>query len=258
MSRIAEYRDRLRQTPLDQWEPYLRAESRLPGPRGNLELAHAVADLAGERSGESGFTDRLLAWAALDPDTEPTNTPGEFLAFCGVLGIGEVAARADGNGPAPAAWAAELRRHAADSRWRVREAVAQALQRVGDRDLESLRAEAEALSAAGWLERRAAMAAVCEPRLLKDPDHAAWVVDLLDRITRSLVAADDASDHARVLRKALGYGWSVAIVASPAAGRAAFKRWAEHDHPDARWIVRENLKKNRLRKFDADWVASFR
>jgi hypothetical protein len=258
MSRIAEYRERLRDLPVDQWEAYLLAESRLPGPRGNLELANAVADLAGE----PGVLDRLQHWAAIDADCAPTNTPGEFLAFCGVLGKGEAAARVvAGNGEGgfvadAGPLMAELRTHAADPRWRVREAVAQAFQRVGDRDLAELRAQAELLADSGWLDRRAAVAAVCEPRLLKDPDHAAWVVDLLDRITRSLAERDDADPDRRVLRQALGYGWSVAIVAGPEVGRAAFERWADHPHPDARWIVRENLKKNRLRKLDADWVAA--
>ena len=59
----------------------------------------------------------------------------------------------------------------------------------------------------------------------------------------------------RVLRQALGYGWSVAIVGSPATGKAAFERWIDDDDPDVRWIVRENLKKARLRSVDAVWVA---
>ena len=41
MSKIDQYRAVLR--TLVDWEPFLRAESGLPGPRGNLELAAAVA-----------------------------------------------------------------------------------------------------------------------------------------------------------------------------------------------------------------------
>jgi len=40
MSRVEHYRDKLR--TLDDWDPFLLAESRLPGPTANLELA--VAD----------------------------------------------------------------------------------------------------------------------------------------------------------------------------------------------------------------------
>ena len=43
MSKINDYREILK--TLDDWDDYLRGESNLPGPRGNLELAHAAADL---------------------------------------------------------------------------------------------------------------------------------------------------------------------------------------------------------------------
>jgi hypothetical protein len=36
------YREKLR--TLDNWDSYLLEESGLPGPRGNIELAQAVAD----------------------------------------------------------------------------------------------------------------------------------------------------------------------------------------------------------------------
>ena len=62
----------------------------------------------------------------------------------------------------------------------------------------------------------------------------------------------------RVLRKALGYGWSVVIVAAPARGRAVFERLAASDHPDIRWIVRANLAKARLPRLDRRGWSDFR
>jgi hypothetical protein len=53
----------------------------------------------------------------------------------------------------------------------------------------------------------------------------------------------------------MGYCWSVAIAASPSGGKAAFENWVGHPHADINWIVRENLKKNRLVKMDSAWVA---
>ena len=85
MSKIDDYRGTLR--VLDDWEPFLLQESGLPGPRGNLELAQAVADEGDER-----LFHRLLAF---DPDSSPTNTPQEFLAFCGALGLGRLLAEGD-------------------------------------------------------------------------------------------------------------------------------------------------------------------
>jgi hypothetical protein len=51
-----------------------------------------------------------------------------------------------------------------------------------------------------------------------------------------------------VLRQALGYCWSVAIVGAPEVGMPMFEKWMRSEDPDVRWIVRENLKKDRLRK----------
>ena len=75
---------------------------------------------------------------------------------------------------------AELRRHATDPRWRAREAVAMALQRLGDADMDALLDEMERWAGGRPLEQRAAAAALCEPRLLRDPAHAARVLAVLD------------------------------------------------------------------------------
>jgi hypothetical protein len=40
--RVAAYRTELRE--LEDWEPYLKKHSGLPGPRANLELVAAVAE----------------------------------------------------------------------------------------------------------------------------------------------------------------------------------------------------------------------
>ena len=48
MSKIDDYRQTLKR--LDNWIPFLLKESGLPGPRGNLELAYAVAEEGNSRS----------------------------------------------------------------------------------------------------------------------------------------------------------------------------------------------------------------
>ena len=42
MSKMEEYREALR--ALDNWDSFLLQESGLPGPRGNIELARAMAE----------------------------------------------------------------------------------------------------------------------------------------------------------------------------------------------------------------------
>ena len=188
--------------------------------------------------------------SSLAPLSRRTNDPREFLAFCGVLGMGRLLAEGDRRALGP------IRRAAADSRWRLREACAQALQRLGDVDMEALCREMADWADGNLLERRAAMAALCEPRLLGLPERARAALDLLDRITASIrEVGGRRSDEFRALRKGLGYGWSVAIAALPNVGRPMFERWLEDGDPDIRWIVRENLKKKRLQRMDEVWTS---
>jgi hypothetical protein len=83
MSKVDDYRQIL--GTLKDWDTFLLQESGLPGPRGNLELAQAVAD-----EGDATLFKRYLAF---DAEQAPTNSPLEFLAFCGVVGLGKLLAQ---------------------------------------------------------------------------------------------------------------------------------------------------------------------
>ena len=151
-----------------------------------------------------------------------------------------------------------LRRFAGDPRWRVREAAATTLQLWGDSDIRGLVAAMDEWSTGGYYEQRAAVAALCEPRLLKDGAVCAALFDLLDRVTAAVECSGQPqrrADDFRALRQTLGYGWSVAVAASPQAGKPRLARWIANTDRDVRWVVRENLKKKRLLRLDPEWVA---
>lgn len=239
MRKIDDYRHALRRRR--DWDAHLRAHSGLPGPRGNLELAAAAA-----AEGDRRRFDRYLA---LTPDQAPENTPEVFLVVCGLLGYGRLLA--EGN----LSLLPRLRHLANDPRWRVREAVAMALQSWGDADILALLGEMRAWSQGSLLEQRAALAAVSEPRLLTNRRTTAAVLSLLDRITRHLhKERDRRSEPFRVLRQTLGYAWSIAVAADLEHGRPRFERWVLSDDPDLRWVARQNLTKNRLRRSDPAWT----
>jgi hypothetical protein len=243
MSKTELYRQNLRS--LVDWDTFLMQESGLPGPRGNLELAQAVAD--------EGTLALFERYAALDANQAPTNSPAEFLMVCGVIGLGRVLAEGQTS------LLPELRRHASDPRWRTREAVAMALQRLGDVNMPSLLVEMQAWAQGNFLEQRAAAAALCEPRLLKQPEHARVVLSILDAITHLILQADDRQGEAfQALRKGMGYCWSVAVAALPGEGKPMLERWLAVEDKDIRWIMKENLKKNRLVRLDPDWVERWR
>jgi hypothetical protein len=190
---------------------------------------------------------RLEAW---DPSRAPAGSREEYLACCGVAALGPLLAAGRPD------LLERLRRHASDPRWRVREAVAIALQRWGDDDLPALHRAVRDWAGGGTppgtasrLEQRAAAAALCEPRLLRTRGAAAAALEVLDAITATVEGAGDRREEAfRTLRQALGYCWSVAVAADPEAGLPRFERWAASPDPDLRWIVRENLRKQRLRR----------
>lgn len=239
MSKADDYRAKLR--TLEKWDDYLLAESGLPGPRGNLELAQVVAD--------EGNLDLFTRYVAYSADVAPVNSPYEFLAFCGIVGLGRLVAEGQNQ------FLPDLRRYASDPRWRSREAVAMALQRLGDADMKTLIAELETWSCGTPLEQRAAAAAICEPRLLRQPQHAQAAIRILDTITGSILCLQDRrSEDFQALRKGLGYCWSVAVSAYPEAGKPAMEKWLVNPDKDIQWIMRENLKKDRLVRMDAAWV----
>jgi hypothetical protein len=237
MTKAEEYRQALRRR--DNWVPFLLKESGLPGPRGNLELAHAVA--------HEGNKQQFETFLSFDAEE---NTPEVFLVFCGVIGLGRLAARE------PHLFK-RLREYACDPRWRIREAVATGLQLVGDTDMDLLLREMLIWIQGNWYEKRAAAAALAEPRLLKQPEYASNVLQILDQITASIENADqDKSEAYKVLRQAMAYCWSVAVVALPGTGKPIMERWADSQNRDIRWVIRENLKKNRLIKMDPMWVKA--
>ncbi|NTU63627.1 MAG: hypothetical protein HGB05_09530 [Chloroflexi bacterium] len=49
----------------------------------------------------------------------------------------------------------------------------------------------------------------------------------------------------------------MAVVALPTEGKPAMEKWLVHPDADVAWIMRENLKKNRLQRMDAKWVKEW-
>ena len=242
----------------DEVRAYLSAHSGLPGPRGNLELLGAFGDVA---------SPALIRRLADDED--------EYLRCCGTAALGrlllevpdETAGEADDEASRrPASdgtdreasdesgeetLVATLTERARDPLWRVREGAAMAGQRVGAASPEALaRLVGRWLDTGDPLVARAAVAAVCEPPILRASgllraaalDTCARATDVLRRVPADRRREDDV----RTLRQGLAYCWSVAVAADPEAGLPAFRALQADTDPDVAWLARENAKKNRL------------
>jgi hypothetical protein len=84
------------------------------------------------------------------------------------------------------------------------------------------------------------------------------VLDILDSVTASLERSNERKSAEFIaLRKGLAYCWSVAVVALPDEGKRRMERWLQSADHDIRWIMRENLKKNRLVRLDPQWVSTW-
>lgn len=77
-------------------------------------------------------------------------------------------------------------------------------------------------------------------------------------VSHAVANRTDVAGVLAFLRQALGYGWSVAIAAQPMEGRKAFESFLGASSRHIAWILKENLKKNRLTRMDPEWVAQMR
>ena len=222
---------------------YLLDNSNLPGPRGNLKLLYEFAEDAADDE-----IDECLSY--INPDV--SNSPEEFVCMCGVLAY--AVKHKDDTGRA----AAFLREHANHGSWRIREAAAMGIQEIAGADTAALIDRLGDMINGTDLEKRAVVAGLCEPKLLGDEAADIRILGILFEMTRALSRETRLNDGAKVLRKALGYGWSVVICSAPAEGKRLFEKAAALPGSPPRWIVRENLKKNRLAKLDPLWTASMK
>ncbi|MEX0985947.1 MAG: hypothetical protein WD052_00625 [Bacteroidales bacterium] len=225
----------------ENWIDYLKENSGLPGRRANLELLKITNVL-----GDENFFKSCLKF---DEIIAPTNTQGEFVAMCGVTGLGKLV-----NKGKPDNFNI-LRKFANDRRWRVREGVAFGLQIIGEQDFDNLIRGIQHWIKGSNYEKRAVVAGLCEPGLLKDRDNAKKVLEILNEIIESIkFISDRKSDSFSVLKKGLGYGLSVAIVSYPEIGKNIFEKLRLTHDKEITWILNENLKKKRLEKMDKNWT----
>ena len=120
MKKAQAYVEKLR--GIENWDEYLMQESGLPGPRGNLELIQAVAEIGNE--------EQFLHLICFTPEKAPVNSQEEFLAACGTVGLGRLVAEGKTE------YLRLLRSFASDPRWRTREGVAMALQIYGEEHMD--------------------------------------------------------------------------------------------------------------------------
>ena len=239
---------------------YLLGRSGLPGPRGNLELAKAFGNviqqgiLAGALEPQS-LLSLCQSLSSFPASLAPTNDPKEFLVFCGLCGLGALGTKPPLFDPV----SVSLRTFAGDPRWRAREGVAMALQRLLDAEPKQT-----LVLLLRWVNEddpfllRAVVAGVAEPRILVSKATARSALELHKRVFNRFTQLQRNSEGFDALKKGLGYSLSVVVAALPREGFAFMAELAASRNADVNWVIRENLKKKRLMRYPADVAAVYK
>jgi hypothetical protein len=210
----------------------LEKESKLPGPAANLSLLRQFIKEA---------TPEQVALCLTVLDTKPdANSPATFVAACGV---------------AASANAEIFRKAANSSNWRIRESAVLGLQNLGLKNPDELYSIFDSWENANLLEKRCIAATLCEPALIKTKEKAEEILGILNEYMEIIELEKNVkSEEYRVFKKAMGYCISVAMVANPEKGKEYFEEWMRSPSLEIRWVLSENLKHDRLRKMDSEWV----
>ena len=240
----------------DELVNYLLTYSNLPGKRGNLELAFTFAEYIEEQYPLNQKMALTFCKALITENPPEKHNTGseEFLPFCGVLGLGRIG-RID---PSKEPDVLVIMRSASqDNRWRIREAVAMAIQ-----DLIDIRPETTIATLQSWVQEdnyllhRAVAAGIAEPRFMKNREIARIALEMHKTILENLAHKSDKRDpDFNVLVKGLCYTLSVVIAGIEREGFSYLENLIAINHPIINKIVRENLKKKRLLLLNAENVA---
>ena len=253
------FEDYLKTDNEEQILNYLITNSNLPGRRANLELAATFADLAAEyvTSDPERLWRFCLALTEIPSDIAPVNNSTEFLPFCGTYALGAIGAVSSAFFQNALSRLHEL---ATDPRWRVREAVAMGIQRLLEKQsLKTVKELETWIISENWLAMRAVAAGVAEPLVLSNAQTAREALTLHKKIFDLILSSNERkSETFKILRKGLGYTVSVVVAANPTDGLAYLQQLIQSHDPDILWILKKNLKKNRLIKNFPDEVATLK
>ena len=231
-------------------EKLLTEASNLPGPRGNLTLAYKFAECFEREDLSKEQIALLMRWVNLSEEEAPTNAPKEYLPFCGILALGAHYYYANQETKHLIMKAFKLAMN--DNRWRTREGAAMGFQLIAEKDFSPVKEYFfKQLPYATELEKRAFVAALAHPPILKDKEVARFSLQISAEILKSILTVNKEKrreETFKVLSKGLEYSLSVFAAALPEEGFNLFKSYAKYNDPGLNKIIKSNLGKSRLAK----------
>lgn len=231
-------------------EDYLSTNSNLPGPRGNLTLAFKFAEYFEKESVSKELLDLLISWVNISQEEAPTNNPREFLPFCGILSLGAHFCYAVED--TKTLIMDQFKISMNDKRWRIKEGAAMGFQKIAEKNFDIIKKYFLLwYDSSNFAEKRAFMATLAHPPILKDKEVARFSLKISEDILNEVLSTGKEirkSDEFSVLSKGLQYALSVFVVNLPVEGFDLLKRYAKINDPELKKILKSNLGKARLTK----------
>ena len=235
---------------------YLLEYSNLPGKRGNIELGFSFGEFIEELYANDELSCFQYCLDLITDYGENRNEYGneEFLPFCAIIALGYIGKQSLSKQNEILML---LKENAKDGRWRIREAVAMALQELIDANPSKTIAELKTWTCEkNYLIHRAIVAGLAEPRLMKNSEIAKAALAIHKNILKIVEAETDVRErNFNVLVKGLCYTLSVVITGIQDDGFDYLEELANKKNPVVKKIVRENLKKNRLKLLNENKVS---
>lgn len=223
----------------------LALASGLPGPRMNIAVAVAFAnECAARGKAADKVVDKL---ASLDAELAPGASELEFLPVCGVIAVGVRAAKSQDR-KARAKAIAFLHDMTEDLRFRVREAAAAALARIGGSDPDGTVREVGSWMD-GYFQAAGVLRALAEPGWLDAIQDGESVIERLDE---AFVLARDAPRSAvrwpgwKALHEELGRAPAVVAARFGVPVFDKLVEWSAVEMPELREAIEKNLKDGKL------------
>lgn len=231
-------------------EDYLCDNSNLPGPRGNLTLAFKFADCFEKEAISKDLLDLLVGWINITEAEAPTNNPREYLPFCGILALG--AHYCYTNDITKELIVEQFKIAMNDTRWRMREGAAMGFQKIAEKDFKVIKEYFELwYPNSSYLEKRAFIAALAHPPILRNEEIARFSLKISEDILRDILTYSKESrksEDFKALSKGLQYALSVFAAYLPEEGFHLLKKYAQIKDNEINKIIKANLGKSRLTK----------
>jgi hypothetical protein len=229
-------------------DKYLLDNSNLPGKRANIELALSFADYIEENYNKKDSQYFKYCLNLISQNSEGKTEAGneEFLPFCSIIALGRIG-KIDIEKQNKIIELLKI--NAQDRRWRIREAVAMAIQTLMDANpVKTLEKLQEWLGEDNYLIYRAIAAGLAEPQLMKNKEIARAALMLHKKLIEKVEQENNfKNEDFDILIKGLCYTLSVIITGNEAEGFEYLEELTKKNNNAIRKIVRENLKKNRLK-----------